>query len=183
MRTKATTATAAASVTAVAAAVVLPLLTAAPAAAASRQDLAKDVLADDGITLLDSHVSGNDHPESTAEQNVIDTSEGNPASTSPWSDVGVTDVDLSTNMLEGMVSLGKTYSYRVTTIAGGDHSATSYHYAGTAVDIDQIDGDPVNSGNSKVSELKQACEDLGAVEILGPGDAGHDTHVHCAWES
>ena len=25
--------------------------------------------------------------------------------------------------------------------------------------------------------------DLGAVEILGPGDEGHDSHVHCAWKS
>ncbi|WP_245960093.1 carboxypeptidase [Prauserella flavalba] len=172
--------TTAASITA---AVVLPLLAAEPAAAASRQDLAKDVLADDGITLLDSHVSGNDHPESTAKRNVTDTSEGDPARTSPWSDVGVTEVQLSADMLRGMVSLGKDYSFRVTTIAGGDHSSTSYHYAGTAFDVDRIDGEAVGSGNGKVGDFRKACEDLGATEVLGPGDAGHDTHIHCAWGS
>lgn len=151
-------------------------------AAASRQELAKQVLADSGIKLLDSHVGGQSDPDSTAAQNVEDTSKGNAARTSPRGDAGVTKVQLSADMLKGMVSLGKDYGYRVTTIAGGDHSSSSYHYSGTAVDIDQIDGSPVSSGNSKVPKLKSACKQLGAVEILGPGDAGHDSHVHCAWK-
>lgn len=149
--------------------------------AGTRTEAAKKILADKGISLLKSHVSGKKHAASTAYQNVVDTSKGKKASTSPWSHVGVKKVNLSAEMLTGMVSLGKTYSYRVTTIAGGAHSKTSFHYVGHAVDVDRIDGKAVNSGNSKVAKFKKACRSLGADEILGPGDAGHATHIHCAW--
>jgi hypothetical protein len=169
--------------TSVAAAPASPTFQDAGAAAPSRQDLAKQILGDKGVTLLNSHVGGQNDPDSTARQNIEDTSNGRPARTSPWSDVGVKKVELSANLLEGMVSLGKDYDFRVTTIAGGDHSSGSYHYAGTAVDIDQIDGKAVGAGNPKVAKVKSACKRLGAVEILGPGDPGHDTHVHCAWKS
>ncbi|MFD0485950.1 carboxypeptidase [Saccharopolyspora spinosporotrichia] len=138
------------------------------AAAPSRAELAEQVLADDGITLLDSHVGGQNDPESTAQRNIKDTSQGGAARTSPWSDVGVTKVELSTAMLRGMVSIGKDYRYRVTTVAGGDHSPTSYHYKGTAFDVDQIDGQAVNGSNPKVAKIKSACKSAGAVEILGP---------------
>jgi hypothetical protein len=154
----------------------------ASAQAPSRQEFAQQILADKGITLLDSHVGGQNDPESTARRNIEDTSKGRAARTSPWSDVGVKKVELSPAMLEGMVALGKDYDYRVTTIAGGDHSSNSNHYAGTAVDIDRIDGNPVSASNPKVDKVKASCKRLGAVEILGPGDAGHDTHVHCAWK-
>ncbi|WP_205660575.1 carboxypeptidase [Amycolatopsis antarctica] len=152
-------------------------------AAASAQESAKEVLADGGTTLLDSHVSGNEDPGSTAKQNVLDTSRGEGARTSPWSDVGVTRVGLSAKMMAGLVSIGKDHPIRVTTIAGGDHSSNSYHYAGTAVDIDRIDGSAVDANHPKVGAVKAACERLGAVEILGPGDPAHDGHVHCAWSS
>jgi len=92
-------------------------------------------------------------------------------------------VNLRKNTLKGMVKLGKKYDYRVTAITGGDHSPHSYHYTGTAFDIDRIDGQPVSASNSKVAKLKAACTALGAVEILGPGDEGHSDHVHCAWKS
>jgi hypothetical protein len=150
---------------------------------ASAQELARQIQGDNGISLLDSHVGGQNHPESTARQNIADTADGGAASTSPWSDVGVTKVNLSTALLQGMVDIGQQHDYRVTTIAGGDHSSTSFHYAGTAFDVDQIDGEAVGAGNPKVDQLMAACTDLGAVEVLGPGDAGHDTHVHCAWQS
>jgi hypothetical protein len=170
---------------ALAAIAVVTALGAAPhanAAAPSREELAEEILNDKGIGLLDSHVGGQSHPASTARQNVVDTSKGEAARTSPWSDVGVTKVKPSADLLRGMVALGKDYDYRVTTIAGGDHSANSYHYAGSAVDIDRIDGRAVSAGNPEVAKVKSACKELGAVEILGPGDAGHDSHVHCAWK-
>jgi hypothetical protein len=151
--------------------------------AAGGQEWAEQILDDNGIKPLDSHVGGQNDPESTAARNIQDTAKGHAARTSPWSDVGVTKVELSADMLKGMAALGKDYDLRVTTVAGGDHSSTSYHYKGTALDVDQIDGKPVSSGNSKVAKVKSACRNLGAVEILGPGDAGHDSHVHCAWKS
>lgn len=157
--------------------------TEAAAPQASAQELAQQIEADTGVSLLESHVGGQNHPESTARQNIADTAGGGAASTSPWSDVGVTRVNLSTALLQGMVDIGSAHDYRVTTIVGGDHSSTSFHYKGTAFDVDLIDGEAVGAGNPKVDQLKAACQRLGAVEILGPGDAGHDTHVHCAWQS
>ncbi|MCA1602467.1 MAG: carboxypeptidase [Acidobacteria bacterium] len=148
----------------------------------TRKDIARQILDDKGIVLLASHVGGQHDPDSTARRNIKDTAKGKATHTSPWSDVGVRNVKLDKNMLRGMVALGKRYDYRVTAIAGGDHSSTSYHYAGTAFDIDRIDGRPVSAGNPKVAKVKANCVHLGAVEVLGPGDKGHDAHVHCAWK-
>lgn len=148
-----------------------------------RKDLARQILDDKGIALLNSHVGGQNDPNSTARRNIKDTSKGKAARTSPWSDVGVKKVKLDQNMLKGMVKLGKKYNYRVTAIAGGDHEPTSFHYSGTAFDIDRIDGRPVSASNSNVAKVKATCANLGAVEVLGPGDDGHDSHVHCAWKS
>jgi hypothetical protein len=149
----------------------------------TRKDLARKILADKGIALLKSHVAGQNDPNSTARRNIRDTSKGKAARTSPWSDVGVTKVKLDKDMLKGMVKLGKKYDYRVTAIVGGDHTPGSFHYSGTAFDIDRIDGRPVSAGNSQVARVEAMCRNLGAVEILGPGDEGHDSHVHCAWKA
>lgn len=149
----------------------------------ARKDLAGQILDDKGIALLNSHVGGQNDPNSTARRNIKDTSKGKAARTSPWSDVGVKKVKLDQNMLKGMVTLGKEYNYRVTAIAGGDHDPDSFHYSGTAFDIDRIDGRPVSADNPKVAKVEATCANLGAVEILGPGDVGHDSHVHCAWKS
>jgi hypothetical protein len=47
--------------------------------------------------------------------------------------------------------------------------------------VDVINGKPVNSGNPHVRDFMKKCRDLGATQVLGPGDAGHSTHVHAAW--
>ena len=148
----------------------------------TRKELARQILDDKGIVLLDSHVGGQNDPNSTARSNIKDTATGKAAPTSPWSDVGVTKVDLRKNMLSGIVALGKKYDLRVTAVVGGDHSSKSLHYSGSAFDIDRIGGRPVSPGNDKVAKVKAACVDLGAVEVLGPGDQGHDDHLHCAWK-
>lgn len=149
--------------------------------AVSRAELAQAVLDDSGTALLESHVGGQDHAASTASQNIADTAAGGSATTSPWSDVGETSVNLSTNTLSGLGTLGGTYEFRVTTVAGGDHSSTSHHYDGTAFDVDEINGNPVDASNPDWEAFLSKCEELGAVETLGPGDEGHGTHVHCAW--
>ncbi|OJF15066.1 peptidoglycan-binding domain-containing protein [Couchioplanes caeruleus] len=148
----------------------------------TRADLAKHLRDDPDAVLLNSHVSGRDHAASTARANIVDTAAGRPAKTSPWSDVGVEDVTLNINMLRGMVKLDteKGYSYRVTAIAGGDHSSTSRHYRGRAFDIDTINGRRVGSGADHRGFMA-ACRQFGATEVFGPGDAGHSTHIHCAW--
>ncbi|MFB9902659.1 carboxypeptidase [Allokutzneria oryzae] len=152
-------------------------------AAAAAADTAKKIKASSGISLLNSHVSGRKHAASTARSNINDTAAGNKASTSPWSDVGVKKVALDGRMLAGMLKLNTDakYKFRVTTIAGGDHSSTSRHYAGLAFDVDQINGRAVSSSHPKYKAFMKKCREYGATEVLGPGDAGHSTHLHCAW--
>lgn len=149
----------------------------------TRAELAGQIRNNSRITLLNSHPSGVYDPSSTAYQNIVDTANGLPAKTSSYSDVGRTSVYLSTAMLDTMNKLANTYSYsyRVTEIAGGDHSSTSRHYVGVAFDVNMINGATFSSRTATVSAFMQRCRDHGATEVLGPGDAGHTTHIHCAW--
>jgi hypothetical protein len=80
-----------------------------------------------------------------------------------------------------MITLSQSWTYFVTEIAGGSHSATSRHYAGVAVDVGTINGSGVSSSNPYQSAFRSKCSSLGATEVLGPGDSGHSTHIHCAW--
>ena len=59
-------------------------------------------------------------------------------------------------------------------LAGGSHSRRSWHYQGTAVDLQVREGDPWEF-------WLRECRERGAVEALGPGDPGHNRHVHCAF--
>ncbi|MDW5327992.1 hypothetical protein [Plantactinospora sp. KLBMP9567] len=134
------------------------------------------------IDLLTVHVSGHPDPASTARQNIVDTASGLPAKTSDNSHVGRTNVTLDGDMLRGMLSLHLLdgFNFRVTTIAGGVHGENSRHYVGKAFDVDTINGAGV-PGNPFNEAFKNACRAYGATEVLGPGDAGHDRHIHCAW--
>lgn len=149
----------------------------------SRAQLAATIRDSSRISLLTYHVSGISDSASTARQNIVDTANGLPAKTSSYSDVGRTNVYLNTTMLNTMVRLANSYgyTYRVTAIAGGDHSSTSRHYVGVAFDVDMINGSGFSSRTTNVSNFMQRCRDNGATEVLGPGDAGHSTHIHCAW--
>ncbi|GAA4007794.1 hypothetical protein GCM10022247_32440 [Allokutzneria multivorans] len=143
---------------------------------------AKKIRADAGIVLLNSHVSGRNHPASTARANIADTAAGGRATTSPWSDVGVKKVTLTERMLTGMLKMRAAgYKFRVTTIVGGDHSTNSRHYAGLAFDVAQINGRAVSSSHPSYRTFMNKCRAFGATEVLGPGNAGHSGHVHCAW--
>ncbi|MBO1417085.1 hypothetical protein J0670_21035, partial [Streptomyces sp. FH025] len=108
---------------------------------------------------------------------------GKAAMTSKYGDAGARPVHLDARMLNGILKLNTEHGFRfdLTEIAGGDHSANSRHYAGLAFDTSSINGVHVSRTNQAVAGFKQACKQLGATEVLGPGDAGHDSHVHCAW--
>ncbi|MFF5970791.1 peptidoglycan-binding protein [Streptomyces sp. NPDC012769] len=158
------------------------LLHARPTApAGDRAALARRILGTAGISLATVHPGGR-HAGSTAKQNVVDTSQGKGALTSPWSDKPHRRVPLDPRMLNGLLKLSTQYGYRVSVseLVGGDHSANSKHYAGLAVDISHIDGRHVGDG-APHRGLMAACRKLGASEVLGPGDKGHGRHVHCAW--
>ncbi|MCP3801565.1 carboxypeptidase [Allokutzneria sp. A3M-2-11 16] len=155
---------------------------AAPDAELASADTAKKIRDNAGINLLNSHVSGRHHPASTARTNIADAAAGRKASTSPWSDVGVKKVTLTTRMLNGMLKMRTAgYKFRVTTIVGGDHSSNSRHYAGLAFDVDQINGRGVSSSHPSYRAFMNKCRAYGATEVLGPGNAGHSGHIHCAW--
>lgn len=90
---------------------------------------------------------------------------------------------LDARMLQAMVILRQVYGYsfRVTSIAGGSHSRRSRHYRGVAFDVDIINGRSVRGNTTLARQFMRACRDLGATEVLGPGNRGHSGHVHCAW--
>jgi hypothetical protein len=74
---------------------------------------------------------------------------------------------------------------------GSGHSPTGYHPAGLAIDVRDWRPDmaPAYKGGEKkhwkqrTGELSWRAKQLGVFnEALGPGDKGHDTHVHLALE-
>jgi hypothetical protein len=74
---------------------------------------------------------------------------------------------------------------------GGGHSPTGHHPKGLAIDVTDWRPDiaPAYEGGKPIpwkqrtGELKWRAKQLGLFnEVLGPGDPGHDTHVHLALE-
>lgn len=71
---------------------------------------------------------------------------------------------------------------------GKGHSPTGYHPTGEAIDVTDWRPDiaPAFPGGKPISwkqrtgELSWRAKQLGFAEALGPGDKGHDTHVHLA---
>jgi peptidoglycan hydrolase-like protein with peptidoglycan-binding domain len=148
----------------------------------SRAQLAQQVLNHNNISLWPySPTDTNSSDGADAHSNVSAAASSRAATRSNYGNAPGGSVYLDTRMLDGMLKLANTYDIQVTSIAGGSHSSTSRHYAGVALDVNEINGVHVTSSNPYYRALMQKCRDLGATEVLGPGDAGHDTHVHCAW--
>jgi peptidoglycan hydrolase-like protein with peptidoglycan-binding domain len=143
---------------------------------------AQAILDNPGIELYELGADSGADPESTSLVNIRDTAAGKPARTSSGGDAGVTEVALDPAMLNGLLRLNTEYGFdlRVTSLAGEDHTASSRHYTGHAVDIDRIDGVTVLNGADHQA-VQDACTALGATLTLGPGKPGHDNHVHCEW--
>lgn len=116
-----------------------------------------------------------------ARSNIRDTAASKSAKRSEYGNAPGGTVNLDTRLLNGLQELAKTYSFRVTSLAGGSHSSNSRHYSGIAMDVDEINGVHVSSSNPHYRAFMQQCRTLGATEVLGPGDDDHSTHVHCAW--
>jgi hypothetical protein len=152
----------------------------ATAAASTRASLAKTILHSQRISLATFHSSGV-RDNATAHQNIVDTANGGRAHRSCYGTAPCGSVYLDTTMLRSLLTLRNSYTFRVSEIAGGSHSAGSRHYAGKAFDVDILDGQGVSAANPHVRSFMARCRALGAVEVLGPGDAGHATHIHCAW--
>jgi zinc D-Ala-D-Ala carboxypeptidase len=97
------------------------------------------------------------------------------------------DVEVSVELLRGMLALATTYSYVVSEIAGGKHGKNSRHYAGVAMDVVVINDKDVSAKNVYVAPFMRMCRSLGATEVLGPGHRDkhgvkdHEGHVHAGW--
>jgi peptidoglycan hydrolase-like protein with peptidoglycan-binding domain len=116
--------------------------------------------------------------------NIRDTVAGMAAKTSCYGNATCTRVTLSSALLDGMARLRTQYGYRyfVTAIAGATHSSGSFHYAGRAFDLDEVNGVRISGDSTLARQVMSACSALGAIEVLGPSnDAGHQDHIHCAW--
>ncbi len=146
----------------------------------SSRDLAGALLHSSASTLAPSHSSGVTDA-ATARQNIEDTASGRAAHRSSYGSAPGGTVHLAPSLLQGLRELGEGYSFTVSELAGGSHGPTSRHYAGVAADVTFVDGERVGPSNPRVPSFMQACRDLGATEVLGPGDPGHSDHVHCAW--
>ncbi|HEU4411951.1 MAG TPA: hypothetical protein VFS43_42310 [Polyangiaceae bacterium] len=134
--------------------------------------------------LLASHNSGHirlqDYGTSSDPlSNIQDAAAGQPADMSCG---GCTSVTLKPALLNALVALAQANTYVVTSIAGGIHSSTSYHYQGRAADFGTVNGVFISGDTAASRAFMQACKNLGAVEVLGPSnDVNHQDHIHCAW--
>ncbi len=132
------------------------------------------------ITLATTHPSGV-VDSANADDNIQDVVEGTDVDRSSYGTAPGGQVELSDEILDALETLGSEFSFTVSELAGASHSATSLHYSGVAMDISELDGRYVSSRNPSVSRFMARCRQLGAVEVLGPGNRGHDTHIHAAW--
>lgn len=147
----------------------------------SRAQTAEWIKESPKITLLHRQVNGRNDGASSWD-NISVTANGGSAKRSWYGTApgGYTKLDI--RMLRAMKTLAQEgYTFNVTSIAGGSHSRTSRHYAGTAFDVSTINGQKVRYGSSYWRAFLRRCRQLGATETLGPGDRGHSTHIHAAW--
>ncbi len=132
------------------------------------------------IDLFPVQVSGrNDGAD--ARSNIADTAMGRESKRSSYGNAPGGRVPLSMPLLEGLKELSDDFSFRLTALAGGSHSKRSRHYLGVALDIDTLDGVRLSPEHPRFREFMNKARALGATEVLGPGDRGHNTHIHASW--
>lgn len=145
-----------------------------------RKVMAGGILNNPNITLATDHVSGN-VDNANARQNIEDTAKGVDVTRSSYGSAPGGTVKLDIQLLAGILKLAETYKFSISELAGGEHAKGSRHYDGVTVDVNMINGKRVGATHPDVRNFMQQCRDLGATEVLGPGNPGHDTHIHCAW--
>lgn len=73
--------------------------------------------------------------------------------------------------------------------AVGGHAKNSHHYYGEAIDVTdwradhgpEYEGGPSYHWTDRTRRLKERAREIGGFnEVLGPGDSGHDEHLHLA---
>ena len=145
-------------------------------------DIARDILADKGITLAEVHVSGGSY-DSTPHANIRDVANGRLAQRScGYAPCGGTTISL--RVLRTIRDIGRRGTVTISEIVGGNHASGSTHYSGNGVDINWVNGRHVGYG-SGFSLATDACRREGANEVYHPYNdpyGGHHNHVHCGWE-
>lgn len=132
------------------------------------------------IDLLPVQVSGrNDGAD--ARSNVADTAVGRQAKRSSYGNAPGGRVSLAFPLLEGLKTFSEEYTFRITALAGGSHSSRSRHYLGVSFDIDTLNGQRLSKDHPDFPAFMALAREMGATEVLGPGHAGHDTHIHVSW--
>jgi hypothetical protein len=117
----------------------------------------------------------------TPDKQLAAVAQGQKAARSNYGSAPGGAVALDRRMLAGILGLAESYSFSITEIAGGAHYADSRHYAGVAFDVVRINGAGVNATHPHWRAFLQKGRALGATETLGPGIAGHATHLHLGW--
>ena len=134
-----------------------------------------------GVKTLDFHVSGVSD-QATARQNLQQAAAGKHVKRSGYGNAPGGDTQLDLRMLRALLVLVyEGYEIRLTELAGGSHSCNSRHYVGVGFDVDFLDGKKIKYGHPTYRRFLRRCRELGATEVLGPGDRGHSTHLHVAW--
>jgi hypothetical protein len=141
------------------------------------QALATEIRDSARITLATTHVSGVSD-NANARQNIVDTADGREAARSNYENAPGGTVALQVSLLQMIVDIAQAHTISISELAGGSHSTNSRHYVGVAMDVNRIDSAAVGSGNGP--DFMQLTHNLGCDEVLGPGDPGHNTHVHAA---
>jgi hypothetical protein len=148
--------------------------------------LAQKVLDHPSIILIDYMVAyplAADRSYASPLQNVMDIASGKKASRSSYGNApgGTTDIDA--RVFLALLALADKYGeVEVTSIAGNSHAKNSPHYSGRAIDIRRLGGKMVNRRNVKMKAFREyAIRELGALVVLGPGDPGHDGHIHISF--
>ena len=162
-----------------------PLASGRPARARSaypeRVNLAQRLLRHSRVSVLDYHVSGV-RDSASARQNLLQTAQGMPAKRSYYGRAPGGQTWLDIRMLRALhILASEGYSFRLTELAGGSHSSKSRHYSGVAFDIDTLNGRRIDRYHPLHRRFMHRCRQLGATEVFGPGNPGHNSHLHIAW--
>lgn len=148
-----------------------------------RVQLAQWLLRDAHTETLKYHVSGV-RDQASAYHNLLHASQGQRAKRSYYGRAPGGSTVLDVRMLRALYTLRREgYSFRITELAGGSHARNSRHYAGTAFDIDKLNGRKISSSHPLYRRFIQRCKELGATQVYGPGSPGHRSHLHVAWNT
>lgn len=119
-----------------------------------------------------------------ANNNMLDASNGNRSFTSCYGNGPCTRTMLDEDMLQAILLINQKHGldFRISTITGGSHSSRSRHYSGIAFDVNRINGSRLSTSTRSLNrQVTDLCRAYGATEVLSPPDAGHSSHIHCAW--